>query len=319
MALVSLIAHGNRIGQYIGESISHEIMEIPFSNHSGQKRIATLMRNADNAILRHLEFHPTHDMSIDEFKSLMTDGYIELSAGGYKLIKYNFGLCMELENVRKINNAFIIRIPFEYTIGRLHMICIQYSSITITIDVPNHDQIQNVKLFCDYVYLDSEPRRHLASNYQSTYMQNFDVIGKCSTENINNNVATINLSQHILIKGYFIEGDMSKIKKIIWKNDNDQIILTYDKNSNDQQNNQISFKQISPKLHFISQPNVDYKSMAQSENIENLNMYNGSAVIEFNNIDDIHNQPINHIKFHSISQNTLQYGDGVVNLRYTFD
>lgn len=299
MALFQLATHHSGLGCYINEILSHEIIEIPFDHKSSQTSEAILLRTSDSVILRHLEFHPTNDMDVNNFKLLMKDCYIEIIANGHTFINYNLGLCMELENVRKINNAFIVTIPFSYTIGKLYLIAMQHCPIKIRVSGPNQDQMYNIKMFSDSIYLDSAPRRSIFANPQSLHIQEFNIIGKCCPYDVQYGVAKINLLPHVQAKGYFIEGEISKIEKILLTSNNGQIILVYDKDSD---NNM--YKMISPMLCFISNANVDYKLMEYSEQFNN-----SKITIKFTNLE---NQIISSMTIYVLFQKKMEYVNGVV-------
>lgn len=318
MALVSLILHHGNQGDCINEVLSHEITELPisyiFNSNVNQNKsyITEWRRTADSLIMKHLEIHPVNDMEIDEFKKLMRDGYLKIIAEhSHVIITYFFGLCMELENVRKINGSFIIQIPFNYTINKLHAICCSFTKILIELNIPNQHLIQNVRVFYDNVYRDSESRRSLAINQQNVKVQLFELLGKLNFSNIKENIATINLTPHIRTKGYFIEGNISNVNKITLTNCNDdnKIVLTYDKKIN---NPNVQFKQITPYLHWFTNSNIDYKSLEYTNSIGNMQSVNNlSATIEFENLDQI-NKYSDQIYIHSVSQNNMIYSNGYI-------
>ena len=198
-----------------------------------------------------------------------------------------------------------------YTIGKLYIVCQSLTIASVELSIPNQSQIKNVKIFCNDVYTDTGPRNVLKNNNQKFYLQLLDFVGNFSNLETQTNVVTISLLPHMNTKGYFIEGDISRVNKITIHDDGDHIILHYDKTTD---NSQIQFKQITPRLHMISKPNTDYKSMKYSESIAETYINNGKMTIEYSSLDDINIDPI---YAHAISQNIIQYENGFTNLAFT--
>lgn len=325
MALTQLVAHHLNcnyfISTYVDRLISTEISELFFNGNTTETQI---QRTSDIITFKHLEIHTNDDnMTIEDFKLLILDGSLELFVYNsdmidpanptipfnnranqhekYTLITYYFDLLTELEAVRKINNAFIIQIPFEQTIGELVLIAMQYQNIHARINFPNGHNVKSFKLFYQNIYLDTEERKFLASNLikSSTHYFNLiskydvasitDTINTINTANVMNKTLQINLSPKYLPKGYFIKGDISKIKNI-----------TFEKN-NDDYNKKI----ISSNLLYVSNiaDSNDFKCLKYSKNLTNNICY-----IEFFEPTEI--------RIYELSQNLLLYTTGFIGLKY---
>lgn len=324
MSLITLIAYDYGINNYTVGKKAHEISEVYLNYmHDPNRTInqtikINLSRSSDSFILKHFEIHTVDNIEQSELKKIINNGFLKirlLTNDGPELITYHFGLLFELEPVKKINNVFILKIPFEYTLNKLHMQASQLTNFFLEINIPNPHMIKNIKLYQDMLYFHDNMRLHLKNCTHFFEIQTFDFISNFKFHSSNKKYTLkCDLLKHTQSKGYFFNGDFNSVKTLIIKNKTGDIFLNYDKNHKD-----LKIQKISNNLYWItntSNNDFSYKIIDYSNELSPYDFHDGVAEIEFDqdylqhtiNSDDI----VCDFSIYSVSQKIMIYHAGMI-------
>jgi len=192
---------------------SHEMMYLPINlNINKSYQTVDITRNADTCKLKHIVFNSDIIQSISEFKNLLNEAIFELTLDNEIIAKYNFSFLMELNEVKKVGNRFAIKIPHDHTIDEIILIALARAPLKLNLHITNISVISAINLYIDYIYYDREQRVQFDDNVHNILIQD---IQECGILNVENNKTHYKLNLHDnshRTKGYFIEGDISKIK-----------------------------------------------------------------------------------------------------------
>lgn len=184
-------------------NVAHEISEISLEV---KKNICVYVPNyGDSYVLKHIVFTSNQILSIEQFKKVMYDDDLIFCN-----LCYSFNILMELNDVVKIGNRFIITVPFDFTFGEYYCVKFDFTHNTFDLQIHNHEMIEKISIFIDNILYDTQFRNHIHKTNFSNMIQNIKI---CNKYNGNSKDFTVDLNHegdHI-IKGYFIEGDISKI------------------------------------------------------------------------------------------------------------
>jgi hypothetical protein len=138
-----------------------EYLPIEFDSNSLQ-----ITRNADLCIPLHLSFEMKKDMGINEFYELISDAQIKLLIGTNHNLNIGLGFLSKLNPIKKVNNSFIIKLPFDFLVGHIALISLSYtlSKLIINIDPGKREQIERITGIFEYIYQDIEERKVFATN-----------------------------------------------------------------------------------------------------------------------------------------------------------
>ena len=204
------VADTNRL-----HNLAHEIMEIPIDYHGPQNVIRRysvhVQHSADSCKLRHISFYADSQLTTEQFKDLQKNSTFEILIGGIRFIKVNLSLLMELTEVKKIGNNFVVTIPHEYTIGEILLISSRNFDTRLNLEL-NCQHITNVKIFAQYTFYDENVRNTLRDNEQKRMCQLIENADEHFWTNQAETRTRLSLNHNGFTKGYFIEGDIDKIK-----------------------------------------------------------------------------------------------------------
>lgn len=243
-------------------NIAHEIIVCDFDDNYNLQ----ILRCADKCKLKCIMFKSDIIQSIDNFKQQMRNAKFKLLFKTDIIAEYNFSLMMELNEVKKIENDFVITIPNDYTFDKILLTSLDFTDVDVHLDIECKDKITDVKLLVDYIYCDKTEQYNLHDNIQNTLYQE---ITKCATIDLQPDKirAPCRLNDNGIgqTKGYFIEGNISKINSFTIRHNGKDRFNHYDKTMID-----ICCYKITDRLMYFSYNGKNnYKDM-------NLNSYNGS-------------------------------------------
>ena len=216
MALNQLINNEHSILYTKFENMALDIIEIP-TNYKKSENTHTfeIKRVADSINLSYLIFDSKEITSINQFKFWMKDGYIDILFGGAKIIRYDFEILMELKEVAKYKDSYIIFIPWEYTINEHYLIASQWHDTRVNMNIPCANLIDNVKLFCEAIYYESDKRWNLAKQGQEKIIQKITKLINHQWKSDYISQSEYDLHPDGIVKGFFIKADLSNDRKIV--------------------------------------------------------------------------------------------------------
>jgi hypothetical protein len=257
----------------------------------------------DLVTLKHIIYKSDNISSVDEFKHLMKDDIFEIIIGGTTRCRYNMSLLMNLNEVQKIGCSFSIKIPHEYTID--NFILIGMYNATAKIETKNHERFHHMSFFIEYIYVDMPERVKLIQQTQNKYIQTIEQCGydKFTSSHKQSTIHLIDNSS--LTKGYFIEGDISKLKHMGIIINGHNRFTTYDEMSI-----ALYCHKISDNLIYYSfNGQNNYKDMSLDSYIGAPNNYRIDTMKMFLDMDII-GEEICDVKIYSCSFEYLSYIDG---------
>ena len=258
------------------DKMAIEIMEIPLefkkykpnyktdktdntSNIQDAKKIISVVipRNSDSCKLLYFIICSKEITSIQALKKVMENCELEITIGGCPVIKYYFDILMELEQVKKYENEYVIMIPSDFTVNEIFLIALQWHDVRININLENIELIDDMQLYCEGKFMEEQKRNCIVNTSQEHMFQEIELLVDHSWSSNKLSETQYNFIPAGMVKGYFIQGDLSKIKQLTLKYDN-VIRLTYD-------NIQLGVlcHKISDKLHYLSFTNKNnYKELS---------------------------------------------------------
>ena len=287
----------------VAKNKNYEIIALPFA-HTKSGYTVPVIRNGSTCILKHLIFKMfDDDLSIDDFKNIMSNGSYEIIMGGNSIVKIGLDLCMELNKVTKIKNTFAVEIP-SFIIKKIYLWALIYTIVEFNLElctIKTVPIIKDVELSVMYVTYKKEYESYLRSNKFSTFYQNIKVAG---FGNVDKNYSEIVLNtQTDLIKGYFIIGNINNIKSLRLCIDAHDKFDTYDKI-------QIALycHKITDKLLYVPyNAKKNYDEMTEDSFIgATYSSINTKMILEFDDVDN------SKIEIYSIGFRYLEYCAGIL-------
>ena len=127
--------------------------------------------------------------------------------------EYDLNLLINFDEIVKINNKFIIKIP-EFLNFDIKLIGFGSHPIVIAYIKNISELIINKYILVEYCFLATELRKEIASNQHELCPQKIELLKYIINTN-NDNVKNLNLRfYNYCTKGYFIETDVNKITNI---------------------------------------------------------------------------------------------------------
>lgn len=297
---------------YVKESTSIEIIDHTFEYKGQNKWYSKISRYGDvikfNSLVLCTNSNAMDSIELDSNNFKNDD--ITIIIGGKHVMTYNINLMMELYPVKKIGNSLVLKIPNECTFGEILYIALQYDDVHVCVMLQDSQIISSVQLYVEHKYYEHDIRKSINENLHEKPIQ---YIRMSASHTWNCNVETIITTKLIGLmytKGHFIEGNLSKIKKmVIYINGSPRI--SYD----NIMLQAVCFK-ISNNLHYFSYTNEN------NYNDISFKSFDGSP--NFNNYDQIKlklylypsNESESTIKFYSVTLGIMRYFSGMANILY---
>lgn len=248
------------------KNIAHEII-VPYTDYIYNINI---LRHSNKCKFKCIVFESTLIQSIDDFKKYMHDSKFKLLFKTDVIAEYNFSFMMELNEVKKIENNFVIVIPNDYTFNKILLTSLNLTNVRVHLDIECEDKITNIKLLVDYIYCDGKEQYNLINNIQNMLYQD---ITKCATIDVQSDMTKcdciLNDNGIGQTKGYFIEGDISRINSFTIRHNGRDRFKPYDKTMIG-----ICCHKISNRLMYFSYNGENnYKDMSLDSYIGSLNSH----------------------------------------------
>lgn len=287
------------------EIISPEYVK-PFTNFTKKISVQILKQEQTDATceLNGIMLYTDQINTIDELHNLMKGGKLEIEIGGAKVFMFDFELLMELNNVIKSNNIYIIKIPSEWTTKDILIGCLQFSSLVIKLDLPNANLIDDVKLCTNYCSYDTNSFQTFIHTSHELPISQITELAK--HEWINNSATniTLNLNAKSFVKGYLIEGDISKINTFCIMLNGRERFKPYDN---------ILLQTLCYKIS----NNLHYFSYINQNNLKDSSITSYVGALNCSSIDDIRlilqllpSETLQQLKIYSVGFNILKYING---------
>jgi len=155
-ALMQLAAVGLS-NQHLKNKYSNEYVTIDFNNDT-----LVIPRNADLNIPLYLSFEMKDNITLEEFNKLLIDTKVNLKVGNIKLYTIDLEFLSRLNPIKKVNNSFIVTLPFNFLLGNLNLVGLSFNSVTINVTI-NMEYIENISGIFQYIYIDTNERNDYAN------------------------------------------------------------------------------------------------------------------------------------------------------------
>lgn len=318
MSLLQLSTTGTQ-NSHIRENVSHELIELPIEWNQPQSSatrrcIRTIPLNADSCTPKYIVLQSNQLHTIAEFKNAMAEGSFEIQIGGSQISKLDFSILMKLTEVKKLGNSYTIFIPGGYTMGEINLCGLVHHGVSAIFEIPNANLIENVRFFADYKFYDNNRRQELVQPHEKI-VQNISMSAIHTWQSSENSNISISLNTNHIIKGHFIEGDLSKIERLNLKF-NGQDRLIYDEVMLD-----LQCHKISNNLHYLSYTGdnnyqaMTFDSYTGAPNHSRIDSIRLNLRLKPSYLDNL--EPMQStLKFYSISFGILKYMAGMAGLEY---
>jgi hypothetical protein len=153
-ALMQLVAVGLK-NQHLQNIYSNEYTTIDFNNNT-----LNIPRNADLNIPLYLSFEMKNNITLEEFNELLIDEEVNFIVGNRKLYTIDLEFLSKLNPIKKVNDKFLVTLPFNLLLGHLNLVGLQFQHVAIhvTIFMKNIEKISGI---FEYIYLDSYEKKRL--------------------------------------------------------------------------------------------------------------------------------------------------------------
>lgn len=241
-------------------------------------------------------------LNINEFKDIIRNRSCILNIGNCNIVTFDFNILIELNQIEKKNDTFMIKIP-DYIINEIIVIMIQHHTINLIFNF-THD-FQSIDIITKYNYYDTNIRRIYAQCIHEHIIQNIYHTVNITGEQLINEII---LECDLLTKGFFVKGNLNNIKKIELRlnglvrfNYND-VMLSY------------LGHVVSENMFYISfEGSNNYKDLTFDSYVESLNL------LRINDVNlklDLYEQNVSTYDIYFISMNILKYVSGMANVLY---
>ena len=171
-----------------------------------------LSRNADMTKMKHLIFECQQPMNIDEFKNIVSEYVFKIEINASTMLKHKLSLYIELNDIITCGNKYSITIPSYIIMNDILVGALRHNQIKIDLLKSYNNPFNNIHItfedcFCDQLERSFIQQERHINPFQEIQYQDY---------NVNNNNATLLLNTFYasLTKGYFIEGDITKITNL---------------------------------------------------------------------------------------------------------
>jgi hypothetical protein len=298
-SLIQLIATGIE-NQQVPLNVVYDYRADDIEN--AQRPFYQVLREADEVIITHIIFKDAN-LTLDQFKNAIRNSHMQMLIGGIQIFRYDFKLLIELNQVRKIRDSFVVTLP-EFLSTKLIMITLLYFDVTLQFNLQH--QFTAIQIGRKIIYHENPARRQLAQNNHEQPVQQLYYMNNMIADT---HEKTILLDAYHLVKGLFILGNRDNIEHLILSF-NGQDRINYD------------YVMLSIHTYQISE-NMFYLSFDGTKNYDHINRESYIAAPNFSRLDrvsltlkffDITDQRYD---IYTLSMNILKYASGMAGLMYT--
>lgn len=282
-------------------NFSNLVVDLEFQNKNFTDII--ISKNADQVELKYLMFEDKN-LQINDFINIMKNSKLILAICGSPVCIYDFELMMELNPIKKIKDFFIITIPTNITLNKIKSVSLNPNSIRIIIDKFDHI-FDTIKLSANFILLNEVKRKKMHDKYSEQYIQQFQ---HYIIEPQNNITHTEKISPNLLIKGFFIIGDIENIHNFSLS------LNGYKRISLDHISLKLYSRKISNNMIFLS---FDCKNKYEDLTFKSsLGSLCSSAVDDITIYFSFFKQSNKNYKFILLNNNILKYLSGMCGLKW---
>lgn len=205
-ALMQLVAVGNQNQSF------NNMYCVDYLTHDFNYNSLKILRNGDLCIPLYLSFEMKRDMDVNQFYEIISKSQIKLSLGSYECLNIELSFLSKLNPIKKVNDLFIIKLPFDLLIGHLALISLSFISADLIIDIETEKRshIERITGMFEYIYQDTKERSVFAQHYiyQKILVINSSNYNQIkSNDNLNYSDYIIDFEEPIDKIGIFIEAD----------------------------------------------------------------------------------------------------------------
>jgi hypothetical protein len=309
MALYQLLMDFNK-ESHLYENIINESHDFSFDLVQNKKMFTChILRHGDNCQFDYLLFIPSIDLTINDFINGIYNGQMTVTIGGSDFGTYCLSLFINLNNIIKNENGFIVKIPPQFTTNKLILIALLYHDVCIIIKNISINFFEEIKIYTTFFHYNKNKRNMLASNPHEILFPNLQTCNLVCSD-ITNNVIIDLHPFGLLSKGYFLETDVDHLDRIVLQLNNIDFI-DYDKMMIN-----LFCKKYGKKLLYIP-----FNSEETFENIDQnsfIGSINHSHIVQKISLyfDEINRYKV---KVHSIYQAIQLHMNGLTGLKCSID
>lgn len=160
-----------------------------------------------------LQFECVHvvddNLTINEFKKIIKNYKFQLHIHGTIVCRYNFDILIELNEIQKVENTFIIKIP-DYFIKNFVNVALD-GNVLIKFDSYERNNFKDISIIYKTTHYETEQRQLLTKNKHEQIIQQVYKICEFNGDELKNECRTIGFK---FTKGFFVVGSLDNIKNI---------------------------------------------------------------------------------------------------------
>lgn len=240
-------------------------------------------RNGDLVNLEYFHFTDAN-LTMNQFKDIIRHCSCKLYISSQEIVKYDFEILIELNQVRHVNDTFIVKIP-QFLLKDIIFVSMTFYNATLAFNLTH--QFSKICVVTKLTFQQCQENRILFQQEQHKMMQQLNKVGEIDDTNINQ---FVRIQGNNLTKGIFIIGDINNINKIQLFVGAHNILFDYD------------YVTLHSLAHIISN-NMFYLSFEGSNNYDNLSNNSLVGSINFNH----HMLSLCTIKFDLVDSNKSSY------------
>lgn len=327
-----MASKGVGMSKHVPKILTQEIREIQTNyvkpNNQNNRHVCkfNIPKFGHTVKLNSFVFNSLKISTVEDFKDKMQAGYlmVEIDSQGNNsmaIMQCDFSIMMELAEVIKydcndhINTIYSYTVDFpSYVLDEIIITALQHHSLYITMVIPNAHLIEQTRMFVEYTYHDEQQKQTLTTVAHEKVIQQITLLKTHIWESDEQTTISSNLDAMAVTKGFFIEGDITKIKQLTIKLVG-TLVIEYD----NFMLRKFCYK-ISNNLHYLSYTNKNnYKDMSIDSYIGGINhsSYEVKLTLVLNPSYKVGKQPSHSaIRFYSVSLNFLRYMAGMAGIVY---
>lgn len=151
-ALLQLVAVGE-IDKCFPNKYSNDYDTIDFNNDT-----LTIQRFPDLAVPLYLSFEMKDDKTLEEFNDLLIEAKVNLIVFNRKLYTIDLEFLSKLNPIKKVNNSFLVTLPFNFLLGHLNLVSLLNHQVTINVSI-NMMHIKKIAGIFEFIFLNILERR----------------------------------------------------------------------------------------------------------------------------------------------------------------
>lgn len=204
------------------------------------------------ADLINLEYFHFKDqnLSLEQFKDIIKHCKCKLDIGGQEIIKYDFEILIELNQIQHVRDIFIVKIP-QFLVKNIIFVALVYHEVKLEFDLTH--EFSEIFVVTKLIFHETRERERLSQHNHIKMIQQLNFVDEI---NGTSEFQRVRVNGNNMTKGMFVIGDLNNIQELSLSI-NGYDIFKYD------------YAMLANMAHVVSD-NIFYISFEGSNNYDNV-------------------------------------------------